>query len=83
MNINLTGEVLIDLGGIKEVQFDDEALEEYFVFLNKKNSIDLGPWGVYSQNARLDDKNKKYLVSKVKIKKANEVESYVGTDILK
>ena len=48
MNVELTGEVLPDLGGTKEIEFEKEVKEEYFVILQKKNSISLGPWDIIS-----------------------------------
>ena len=82
MNVELTGEVLPDLGGKKEIEFENKVKEEYFIILQKKNSISLGPWNVFSQNARLDEKYKRFVNSEVKVKKANEVKSYTGTEMI-
>jgi hypothetical protein len=83
VNVELTGEVLPDLGGTKDIEFENEVKEEYFVILQKKNSISLGPWDVFSQKARLDEKYKRFVNSGVKVTTANEVKSYTGTEMLK
>ena len=46
--LELTGEILLDLGGTKEIELENEVKEEYFVILQKKNSINLGPWDIFS-----------------------------------
>ena len=83
VQIELTGEILVDLGSIKEVEFDQEFKEEYFVILGQNNLIDLGPWFITSQKAKLGENYKKFVRSSLKIKTANEVESYAGVKTLK
>jgi len=83
VDVNLTGEILLDTGGEKVVKFENEVPEEHYVILQKQNRINLGPWAVMSGKAKLSEKHKRFVKAEVKVTTATEVKSYAGIEILK